>query len=257
MNKELENKIKEDIKKSGFPLEIESSLILNKKGWSVVNSSRYYNENKKDYSEIDIVATKEHEIKGIKNILIIECKKFHEGQWVFFKQEISKPNVYNLNIVENGRNISSYSWFDKNLMANHHYLKNPICTYSIVPHTKGKGEVNEKKQKMIYDAVSQVVEALMFYLIRDNKMLNQNNINEIYLVYPVIVFDGPLFSASVKEGDIELKEENHIQLLFSLQLNNPFQIQWDYKSRKVIKQKNIIIDIVKKEYFEEYLKNFN
>jgi hypothetical protein len=256
MNKELENKIIRDIKKSGFPLEINSSIELNKKGWKVFNSSRYYNKNKKDYSEIDIVAIKNQRIKGVKNILIIECKKFHEGQWVFFKQELSKPNVYNLNIVENGRNISSYNWFDKNLMANHHYLKNPICTYSIVPHTKGKGEVNEKKQKLIYKAVSQVVDALMFYLIRDNKIINQNNINEISLLYPVIVFDGPLFSAEIKNDDVFLNEENHVQLLFSLQLDTPFKIQWDYKSKKLIKQKSIIIDIVKKEYFSEYLKNF-
>lgn len=257
MDKSLENKIKNDILKSGFPLEINTSMVLNKNNWHVVNNSRYYDDEKKNYGEIDIIATKKHpDYSNVNNVLIVECKKYHEGEWVFFKQDKISINVFNLNIAESGKKLSSYNWFNTNMIKNHYYSKNSMYTYYIVPHSKGHNEINEKKSQMIYNAISQVVNALIFYLNRDSEILDKNNINEISLIYPIIVFDGPLYSAFIKDDDIELKEENHIQLSFSLQLKKPMEIQWDLKNRKIIKQKDIIIDIVKKEYLPEFLQNF-
>jgi hypothetical protein len=257
MKKEGEDKIKRDILKSGFPLEISTSIALNKDKWHVVNNSRFYNDNKKNYSEIDIIASKKNnKFTNVSNVLIIECKKYEEGEWVFFRQDNTPINVFNLNIAESGKKISSYNWFNQNMIKNHFYSKNPLCTYYIVPHSKGKGELNEKKANMIYNAITQVVDALIFYLNRDSEILGKNNINEISILYPVIVFDGNLYSASVENDNVNLFEEKMVQLKYSLQLKEPMEIPWDLKNRKIIKQKDIIINVVKKEYLKEFLDNF-
>ncbi|MFH1065840.1 MAG: hypothetical protein V1734_05030, partial [Nanoarchaeota archaeon] len=97
MQEDLTKKIKEDILKSGFPLELEVSSKLEKKGWHIFQNEYVseYNPDKnidQEY-EIDILALKlfEKEISGFKfqfwPRIIIECKKSKNHPWVFFTRE--------------------------------------------------------------------------------------------------------------------------------------------------------------------------
>lgn len=87
------NFIKREIERSGFPLEIEISTILEKNGWNVHPSSPFLDEDENKWREIDLKSYKSSEStlenKSLKpyrlNLtLIIECKKSEEFAWVFF-----------------------------------------------------------------------------------------------------------------------------------------------------------------------------
>jgi len=89
MDKDLEKAIKKDIKSSGIPLQIFTSIILDKKGWFVKRGSLYSSETKlKSMREIDVIAEKYNApSQNISRILVIECKKEENKQWVFFKND--------------------------------------------------------------------------------------------------------------------------------------------------------------------------
>jgi hypothetical protein len=62
---------------------------------------------------------------------------------------------------------------------------------------------------------------------------------EIYV--PCIVFDGHMYEATVEGGDLSLRESDHLILSTS------------YKSPYSIWERSLLVDIVRKNYFETYL----
>ena len=82
------SKIKKDIEKSGLPLEIEVTSIIEKSGWEVQNQSFYWDEDEKKGRTIDITAFKAlSEELGVYDrhrvALFIECKK-SSTPWIFY-----------------------------------------------------------------------------------------------------------------------------------------------------------------------------
>ena len=82
MSEDLKERIKNDILKSGFPLELEISRKLEDMGWNVFQNE-YISDEKEEY-EIDIIGKRmfEKNINEIKfnlfPLLIIECKKIRK-----------------------------------------------------------------------------------------------------------------------------------------------------------------------------------
>lgn len=105
--------IKEEIEKSGFPLEIEMASILEKDGWEVLPSSYYLDKDEKKWREIDIKAyksidqssdSKSIEPYHLSLALIIECKMSKKYAWVFFpwlrnKKEMELTTVKFLDFI--------------------------------------------------------------------------------------------------------------------------------------------------------------
>ena len=92
MSKENEH-VAEEIRKSGFPLEIEVADILQRHGWEVIPSSFFYDYDTEEYREIDILAYNHvgTALKGSANYpyritmgLVLECKKREDTALVFF-----------------------------------------------------------------------------------------------------------------------------------------------------------------------------
>jgi len=93
--KQIIKKIRKEIGKSGHPVSLKASFILNKKKWYVKNAPRYFGYGSKKVREIDIVAEKECPlVENSKNVLIIECKKSRDKPWVFFRQNKLNKNVF-------------------------------------------------------------------------------------------------------------------------------------------------------------------
>jgi len=89
---DLIERVKEDIQKSGFPLEIEVSSILNKFGWEVQNQAFYLDEQEKKSRAIDIIASKFVAVKSesftnYNTYLVIECKK-SQKPWLFIPLKV-------------------------------------------------------------------------------------------------------------------------------------------------------------------------
>jgi len=84
-----------EIRKSGFPLEVEITELLEKGGWDVLPSYFYFDRDEMVFKEIDILAYK-HIIppKGFSNFpyyltigVLVECKKRENFAVVFFPRE--------------------------------------------------------------------------------------------------------------------------------------------------------------------------
>jgi hypothetical protein len=92
LSKENEH-VAAEIRKSGFPLEIEIADILQRHGWQVIPSSFFYDYDMEQYRETDILAYNHvgAALKGSPNYpyrvtmgLVLECKKREDTALVFF-----------------------------------------------------------------------------------------------------------------------------------------------------------------------------
>jgi hypothetical protein len=252
----LEESITEEINKSGYPLEISISIVLNRNGWSVRPSLDYFDEILKDYREADIVAYKDANCCNIFNILVVECKKSVEKPWVFIKQNRIGNLSENLNIACFRQDFIYYDKLEET-MDYHHYSKTPLCTYYIVPFTAEDKKDNQKLAKSIFHAKNQVISALSHIYEQRTKMFKESReITRRDFLYPVIVFDGTLYSASINENETILIEENHVLLSLERELPQKRTIGLSENSSRYQEYKPFIIDIIKKEYFENFLKEF-
>jgi len=83
----LIDKIKLEIEKSGHPVSLKVSQMLNKHGWFVKNAPRFSLPKMENFLEIDVVGIKKSNFIGDSwDYLIIECKK-QDKPWIFFKQD--------------------------------------------------------------------------------------------------------------------------------------------------------------------------
>jgi len=93
MGKDEVEHIREEIERSGFPLEIEIASTLKNSGWEVLYSPSYFDLDEEKWREMDIKAYKSFDCTStgesikpyrLKLALIIECKKSEEFSWIFF-----------------------------------------------------------------------------------------------------------------------------------------------------------------------------
>ncbi len=252
-----ENKLKKFIENSGHPVSIKVSNTLIKNGWFIKNAPRYFDKGIKDYRELDIYAERDSSfIKG-KDILLIECKKNHSHPWIFFTQNKLNKSVYTLNIAETTKG-KIYDWIkNKNLFQKHYYYNKKLSSYSIV----GLKNPDKKQSKEIYMATNQVITALYFYInqIIDFVESNKFILKVPFFYYPLIVFDGGLFEAKVEEDKIKIEEANHISFLVERELDEPTTLDLMQRDKILpLFSKQIIVDIIKLDYFDEFLKkNFD
>jgi hypothetical protein len=130
----------------------------------------------------------------------------------------------------------------------HYYYGKPLCSYYITPFTDPNNE------SQIFKAIKQVIDCLIFYKYRSETILKESD--KIHSFHPIIVFDGDLFSAKINDNEKNIEEENHIQLLVMKEFSEPITLKWSTNRLIDVMSKSYVIDVVKKEYFDEFLKNF-
>jgi hypothetical protein len=242
---DLKKYIKNEISKSGFPLEIKVAAILSQKGWNVKPHILYPSEGKD--KEMDIKATKIHPTKKkCKNMLIVECKKQESKPWIFFEQNEVNKDIFSLN-------ASPFHLYDKltDYFEKTHYSKQKPCSY----HFPSFVERNCKSDPIL-EAVNQVIDAL-FYSHNIELELYEKLERNFTFLYPIIVLDGKLFSARIEpDGNIELTESSHLQLKVLKGFKDPFTFR-SGTVNYIKSMKPYIIDIVLKDYFSEFLTVFS
>jgi hypothetical protein len=269
-NEKIQEYIKKEILQSGFPLEIKIATILDKNGWKIIPHLIYPNDSKTgQYQEIDVHATKpmRNYVDNIQNVLVIECKKQESKPWVFFEQDLPNKEVFTINVSPEDVN---YLWIENNFFHQHHYFNNNPCSYHlpcfIKRHNKGgekkdNADEREEAEKSSGDvtlkAINQVLDGLIFSMKMEIERFQQLAQKRISFLYPVIVFDGRLFSAKLlPNGEIETKERESLQLKVSRALKETLILPYSKDREAVMSVKSYIIDIVHKDHFEEYIKKF-
>ena len=247
------NHLKREIMKTGFPLEIEVSSILEKK-WDVVNTASYFDEDEKTMRSIDIAATKSfNDIAPhfLEVNLDIECKKDENFAWVFF----TRPFEFDWEEHMDGQYLDELQICSKNLEMTQlweilfksplHYAKvKRVAIAFDAFYLQGKKTSYRTKKNEIFEAENQLKKYILYKNEQDMR-LSYPPLYRFVVHLPCMVFDGKLFEAIAKERDITLKESNWITLITSSR--TPYSTY----------PRNYLIDVVEKSYFKKFLRMIN
>jgi len=233
---ELEEKIKKELLKSGFPLQIFCQRCLLENNWGM-SGSEWMIFDDQSKKEIDTIGHFQEDLGKNTTIfytLHIECKKSRDNPWIFFKEEV--PLVYPVIQYEN---IALRYPFEvahslKDLHF-YHTLFSSIYTMAF----QGKGN-------QIYEAISNVLSSYQFHreFFGKHRRSRKPKFSIIEVDFFTILLDGKLYLATVEEDDsISLGEQNHII--------------YYHREVKYPQFRHYNIEIVSKDYFSDYLNILN
>jgi hypothetical protein len=237
-------KIKQDIRISGFPLEIKVSSILEKDGWNVRNQVYYTDEEQGKLRTVDIVAHKasferigEHDRLNLS--LIIECKK-SDKPWVFYMTPRGNPDPIDITLLASIKQLSNPDLikslpFIRWLQDESHYRREKqekYAVFSYEPFKKGEG-------REVLRATYQVTKALKSQIAEFQKAMSMVSMNPIFILYPIIVLDGHLYQSEPQNGEIELRRSNTLQY----RISHPKEI--------------FLIDVLESDHLPKFLETIN
>lgn len=246
--------LKNEIRRTGYPLEIQISSILDKQWHSVMNTDSYFDREEQKLRDIDINAINFLETLKMAPVLLrtslaIECKKIENLAWVFFTrpyrfeiEDLAGQYIDNAQILT--KNTENYQIMELILeKTSLHYKQTKRIAISYAEFSIEKKKKNDyKKKREIFEAQNQVkkyVECSFDQLIRASRRIQGYPI-EVF--FPCIVLDGSMYEAIVENDDLDLKEAKHIVLFTT------------YRSPYAVYDRCLLIDVVHKDYFTDYLK---
>ena len=259
MKMSKEAAVKEAIKKSGFPLQLEIAHLLEERGYDVSNSVYFFDKDEKKAREIDIetfmnadriaASLDTEDDKWYFNpALIIECKKSDDLSWVFYD---SKPMNFSndighfidvLTVIEGIRgsigtkmlSLEHYSTFQHIAGCKQQVRKKDGQIIDFSGKDKGKDE--------ILDALSKVIKYMDYKFDRLSGFFKERPIRkDILFFYPIIVFSGDLYFASFGK-ELEVKESKHILY------------ETSYLSSLNGSLAHLYVDIIRKDAFVDLIK---
>jgi len=258
--KRLEDKIKDDLIKSGFPLELEISNLLEENNWNFSPNEYIVDQETGIQYEMDIRAInskfsktndERFEMRSFLQ-LIIECKKCEKHPWVFFireRQEFENASnlirhTHNFGInkpyrIEGNNYGSDQVFFSKNI----DYSRLNLFSGNEKSTSYCQAFRKPSMENQIYFAVRSVLRSFDFLSSRLKESYSKGGWDRLYLHthIPVIVVDDNLFEARMNNGKLEIQESSHIPLIFKI--HNMYEINLN----------QIMINIVKLDYFKQFL----
>jgi len=259
MSDDFQNKIKKDLLKSGFPLELEISRKLEDKEWNVLQNEYISEENSDQEYEVDIIGLRmfEKEFDRIKfklfSKLVIECKKSEKYPWVFFtreKQSIDKAHRLIKQVANFGVNrpfrLPQHHYYDDIDFLGEQIDYESLSVFSWEKKATSYSQAfrDPNKENQIYRTIKSLLRNLRIIKNKQNKSLSQGRWSEIILemYFPIIVLDGDLFEGFLNEGDFTINEINYVPLVINSGENN---------------LRRILVHVLKKDYFESLIENIH
>jgi hypothetical protein len=194
---ELETKIKSWLDEQGYPLEMRVARAFRQAGFSVLQSDYYEDPKTKTQREIDVVATvgKNYEKILFRLQFVIECKLSKNKPWILFcgaNQRIAAPaRIVQRVSSDIGRSIL----FD---IASREDVQNLDLFEVISPAAYGVTQAFTNNPDVTYTALTNVA-------IAASAKADEGNFDSIlsklfgFLVFPVVVTEGKLFTATLQE----------------------------------------------------------
>jgi len=245
---EIEN-IVQDMKKSGFPLEVVAGTCFRNKGWTARHQVFYHDraENKDRY--VNIAAHKVIEkpsaiFRRLNYTVIAECKK-SEKAWVFYTPPspflTEEPDLASIGYLNT---IPSFTIDGiKSLLHNHYVAKPPSDRLGVASYVAFTGGRDSKEYGQIFSATNQVLRALQYQIEWARSGLRSQSPNLLMIFYPAIIFDGKMYEYVLDEKENpKLMESNYVKYEVAFQSR--------VKTDEFV---NFLIDIITKNFLPEYL----
>jgi hypothetical protein len=254
MNTELEKKLVDDLRKTGFASEMKAIQILNNAGWTSSSSRGYFDKDEQKTRELDIEAyrLRSEKVSNSNSFdfffhLAMEIKKSKEP-WVVFKQPLQKwENLDAWNNLIFSENLPDEpSKFAKDLSFNSLVLKNKWQGSGI--HEAFKKPEQPSRWYTAFVSCCKGAEDILAANSSESDKTKwvtddfEKRPPEIYFIKPVVVLDGILISASLsKTGEVLLEEITSAAFSFTFRTNS-------------YKRSSYSIDLVTLEWLHEYIK---
>ena len=239
MAKSLNEKILEDIEKTGFVTELETVSKFLKRGWTVDHSPTFEDFDFKISREIDLIARKnifDWDSKAWPSItLVIEVKKDTKRPWVIFSSpQDNFPNDHlgwNLlhvaqnykskNIIDSDSSLKPINIFENTVLDEPDFFKLPR-NFGRAFHEAFKPPQEKSK---IYESLLTVSKATWYSYRRliDNQLKSYRKATEwkhenstyLDIFIPIVLLDGQLFEVKLSaEGEKDLTEVDYIPVSF-------------------------------------------
>jgi len=200
---DLIERIRGDLQKSGFPLEIKVMKLLRQFDWKVIPQHYYVDPDEEKERRLDFCCIKRVEVNSsyvdaLRFVLFIECKKTEEN-WVFFTTRKHPLNErMKLIMFHPAMHIKlKKSGFPLIEAFKHsHYMNyKKVAINHYVPF---------KKKDSFYEACQQVLKAL----IDDRRFSVRFDIPKLYLCsfyYPIIITDNLIIEYDIETDRMSYK----------------------------------------------------
>lgn len=260
----MENYIREQVTKSGFPLEIAIYTCLEQHDWLPFSNNYYFDVDEKAEREIDITALPPPEVGHDGRLvdltapytldieLAIECKKSTTHAWVFFTAPTNSCYFYRgqtLDFIQMRTKNYESSFFDRILPRPDtagllHYSKfDRVATnYTEVKLQDEKGGPDQ-----IFTACNQLTKFIAYSFQQSMRRIERSLSTRRVMImfFPVIVFDGIFYEATLDaNSSIVLARRRHLLL--------SRRSRWSFAPEE---ERSFLIDVVAKEHFEKYLES--
>ena len=220
MQKKKIEKLKNDILKSGIPLEIEVSQLLQKDGWGTAYQFPYFDKIRGKNRAADMIATK-------KVGLVIECKKATDHPWTFYTAP--KSDFWPRFILKRGKIKTSYGKEVAHSSFPNSHLWDESIRVGMISY------IPFKKRDDFFEAKNQVLNA-MFYT---NPLKKTEKLG--LPVYPVIIFDGEMYDFFLDRGELLIKPTGYLHFIASSSAS----------------RSSFLVDIMRKTYLPKFLQVIN
>jgi hypothetical protein len=257
---ELDRRIIEDIAKTGYPLEIRASLVLQAQGWVVTHNPAYFDPEEHKGREVDINASKGWQVPRpgpMKDMLLcslfVECKK-SDKPWVFFLTPVAQFERarHNLRYYSNIENLVEGAVPTRDcvlhvdfLQSSHPHLR--LESRARTYYQPFKGSEKAEKPQAIFGALSTATKAVLDEAARFQRITDEHGALEWLTLfwYPVVIFSGRMYEATVPlTGDIQLAPSSHVQVAFSYIGKG---------AHPGADPERFVVDVVHEPYLPEYL----
>jgi hypothetical protein len=265
MPRSLEDFLTQELKRTGYPLQIEIASAL-EKTYLVENNAYYFDSDEHKAREIDIDAMtldRDFEKKEIKpfavvNKLPIECKRSETYAWIFLTQQREKIPWLQGQVMDFMQIASRdllFSFIDMikgelGLCLHYDQFRRMANTYAEIKYEKG----SESKKSEIFEAKNQLAKFVSYdisQLLRriENRGTDPAKNYLTWFYHPTIVFDGKLYEAICENASVRLFERKHILLSAT---HSPIYLK-DFQNTEP-SDLQYIIDVVRKDFFTDFIK---
>lgn len=246
--------LRKEIMNTGYPLEIEISCMLDKLWKNVENTDTYVDTDGRTLRDIDIHAWETYQPKKtfplfLHTEFVIECKKSKDFAWIFFTRPF-EPEIDDVAgqyadelqaVIKNTENYKVLNMiFDPSVLHYASFERKAVAFDAFALDAKKSSY--KKKKKEIFEAQNQLKKFIGCFI---NQIINvpiQIVGYHIQIFFPCIVFDGLMYEAIVDDDELKLEEANH--LVLKTLRRSPYSVF----------EKGLLIDVVSKNYFNDYQK---
>ena len=257
--------IRDELKRRGFPLESYVERLLVDSGWRVNSNVYFLDKESNKARELDMEASFDKFApstwtKIILNLLI-QCKRLHGNAWVFFScpsksvrfDIFHKCDLTNFLRKDDRWSPLTFAVFDCEIFGSE---KTHVAKREAVATNYCEIIIDEKKSNKRTDniwesavtlvkAVSQELEKSLCgakqYLEEDLEVgqFLKKPFDLAQVFFPIIVFEGKMYAATLLEDDVRLQKVDYVQL------------RVDYESGHY--KRDCVVDVVTRDGFSSFI----